>query len=402
MSLGNAKAGSPQAISFTTDAILRSTSSLFGDPSFFSAPSYGCLHAFAEGEWAENVHTAIEWELCCPHELCRERINEMEWLWNEIGMNLLTSCCFPWPSMACCAITSPAPKRTAAVVQEARHGQRMRAILTRTWAEWSVELVNMYLYARSNEATSVLVLTWMCSEQGKTNKQYDCGNQMLPTKPSDWPCPILLSPKCKYWWCVHVCSSFFFCELSTNVLQSFHPLIPRGTWDVSDSTGSVIFFFKRSWGPPSWNSTTIFGSSYIINNNFFLSLTANCKIVDHFKKNDWVAHYGPAPPLGPNPEGQQSWVSHQADSLSHWSSVSNLWRNRGVPKLIIWLSVRVWPCISNSTLFWCISKALPCTLMHCVSDSTCYATPHHPLHLCLHMCCPCLFVCLFPLPDCFH
>src|SRR5258708_39585390 len=32
--------------------------------------------------------------------------------------------------------------------------------------------------------------------------------------------------------------------------------------------------------------------------------------------------------------------------------------------------------------------------MHCVSDSTCYATPHCPLHLCLHMF-PCLFVCLF-------
>src|SRR5258707_10927147 len=42
-----------------------------------------------------------------------------------------------------------------------------------------------------------------------------------------------------------------------------------------------------------------------------------------------------------------------------------------------------------------ISKALPCTLMHCILDSTCYATPHHPLHPCLHTCCPCLFVCLF-------
>src|SRR5260370_6612979 len=30
-----------------------------------------------------------------------------------------------------------------------------------------------------------------------------------------------------------------------------------------------------------------------------------------------------------------------------------------------------------------ISEALPCTLMHCVSDSACYATPHHPLHPCL-------------------
>src|SRR6266436_3054912 len=43
----------------------------------------------------------------------------------------------------------------------------------------------------------------------------------------------------------------------------------------------------------------------------------------------------------------------------------------------------------------CISKALLCTLMHCVSDSACYATPHRPLHLCLHMCHLCLFVCLF-------
>src|SRR5258708_39718881 len=43
----------------------------------------------------------------------------------------------------------------------------------------------------------------------------------------------------------------------------------------------------------------------------------------------------------------------------------------------------------------CISEALPCTLMQCVSDSTCYTTPHCPLHLHLHMCCLCLFVCLF-------
>src|SRR5260221_8804091 len=33
--------------------------------------------------------------------------------------------------------------------------------------------------------------------------------------------------------------------------------------------------------------------------------------------------------------------------------------------------------------------------MHCVLDSACYATLHHPLHPHLHMCCPCLFVCLF-------
>src|SRR5260370_37710430 len=42
-----------------------------------------------------------------------------------------------------------------------------------------------------------------------------------------------------------------------------------------------------------------------------------------------------------------------------------------------------------------ISKALPCTLTHCISDSACYATLHCPLHPCLHMCHPCLFVCLF-------
>src|SRR5258708_24916186 len=42
-----------------------------------------------------------------------------------------------------------------------------------------------------------------------------------------------------------------------------------------------------------------------------------------------------------------------------------------------------------------ISEALPCTLMHCILDSACYTTPHHPLHLCLHMCHLLLFVCLF-------
>src|SRR5258707_5002298 len=57
--------------------------------------------------------------------------------------------------------------------------------------------------------------------------------------------------------------------------------------------------------------------------------------------------------------------------------------------------VRVQPCILNSALFQCISEALPCTLMHCISDSTCYATLHHPLHLHLCTCHPCLFVCLF-------
>src|SRR5258708_3984156 len=47
----------------------------------------------------------------------------------------------------------------------------------------------------------------------------------------------------------------------------------------------------------------------------------------------------------------------------------------------------------------CISKALPHTLMHCVSDSACYATPHHPLHPCPCMCHPHLFVCLFVSPS---
>src|SRR5258705_12755227 len=43
----------------------------------------------------------------------------------------------------------------------------------------------------------------------------------------------------------------------------------------------------------------------------------------------------------------------------------------------------------------CISEALPHTLMHCVSDSACYTTLHRPLHLRLHTCHLCLFVCLF-------
>src|SRR6266446_4745501 len=40
------------------------------------------------------------------------------------------------------------------------------------------------------------------------------------------------------------------------------------------------------------------------------------------------------------------------------------------------------------------SEALLHTLTHCVLDSTCYTTPHHPLHLCLCTCHLCLFVCL--------
>src|SRR5258707_9515013 len=47
----------------------------------------------------------------------------------------------------------------------------------------------------------------------------------------------------------------------------------------------------------------------------------------------------------------------------------------------------------------CISKALPHTLTHCISDSTCYTTPHCPLHPCLCMCHPHLFVCLFVSPS---
>src|SRR5258707_5782755 len=63
------------------------------------------------------------------------------------------------------------------------------------------------------------------------------------------------------------------------------------------------------------------------------------------------------------------------------------------------LPVRVQPCVLDSMLFRCISEALPCTLMHCIPDSTCYAAPHHPLHLHLCMCCLCLFVCLFVSPS---
>src|SRR5260221_12074537 len=42
-----------------------------------------------------------------------------------------------------------------------------------------------------------------------------------------------------------------------------------------------------------------------------------------------------------------------------------------------------------------ISKALLCTLIHCISDSTCYATLHYPLHVHLCMCHLHLFVYLF-------
>src|SRR5258708_37756667 len=59
------------------------------------------------------------------------------------------------------------------------------------------------------------------------------------------------------------------------------------------------------------------------------------------------------------------------------------------------------PCFSNASPMHlqCISKALPHTLMHCIPDSTCYATPHHPLHPHLCTCCLHLFVCLFVSPS---
>src|SRR5260221_10117475 len=50
-------------------------------------------------------------------------------------------------------------------------------------------------------------------------------------------------------------------------------------------------------------------------------------------------------------------------------------------------------------LFQCISEAPLHTLTHCTLDSTCYATPHHPLHLHLHTCHLHLFVCLFVSPS---
>src|SRR5260221_4941764 len=62
-------------------------------------------------------------------------------------------------------------------------------------------------------------------------------------------------------------------------------------------------------------------------------------------------------------------------------------------------SVRVKPCVSDSMHLQCISKALLHTLMHCVPDSACYTTVHHPLHPHLHTCCLCLFVCLFVSPS---
>src|SRR5258708_31846018 len=53
-----------------------------------------------------------------------------------------------------------------------------------------------------------------------------------------------------------------------------------------------------------------------------------------------------------------------------------------------------------------ISKVLPCTRMHCVLDSACYATLHPCIHTSAHATSTCLFVCLsvspsglFPLID---
>src|SRR5258708_12095179 len=57
------------------------------------------------------------------------------------------------------------------------------------------------------------------------------------------------------------------------------------------------------------------------------------------------------------------------------------------------------PVYQTLHLLQCISEALLCTLMHCVSDSTCYATPHCPLHPCLCTCHLHLFVCLFVSPS---
>src|SRR5258708_18579343 len=51
-------------------------------------------------------------------------------------------------------------------------------------------------------------------------------------------------------------------------------------------------------------------------------------------------------------------------------------------------------CIELRT-FSKFSKALLHTHTHCILDSACYATLHHPLHLHLHTCHLRLFVCLF-------
>src|SRR5260221_6990864 len=79
------------------------------------------------------------------------------------------------------------------------------------------------------------------------------------------------------------------------------------------------------------------------------------------------------------------------------------------------------PCFSDASLMHLQSSSTYSDALHIglhmLCDSTCYVTPHHPLHPHLCTCCPCLFVCLFvylchwhtcclfvclfPLPDCF-
>src|SRR5260221_4544131 len=91
--------------------------------------------------------------------------------------------------------------------------------------------------------------------------------------------------------------------------------------------------------------------------------------------------------------------------LSHWAGPSVTrsarWSQRWYRGIIVDILAK---CQSTTlrirlrtfpTHLRCISEALLCTLTHCISDSACYATLHHPLHLHLHMCHLCLFVCLF-------
>ena len=111
-----------------------------------------------------------------------------------------------------------------------------------------------------------------------------------------------------------------------------------------------------------------------------------------------------------------TWASNNGycNGLDHWSGgaaghcrCSNLQLSS-----MLHISSRSWPVAwccepycQSTTLhikfctflmhLWCISKALPHTLMHCISDSACYATLHCPLHPHLHTCHLCLFVCLF-------
>src|SRR5258708_21752663 len=84
-----------------------------------------------------------------------------------------------------------------------------------------------------------------------------------------------------------------------------------------------------------------------------------------------------------------------------WTASNNEWlpadHLANAPDVIC--DVRVQPCILNSVLFQCISKAPPHTLTYCAPDSACYTTPHCPLHLHLCMYHLCLFVCLFVSPS---